>query len=517
MTAIITDLTLPTGVTVSGQAITGSIAFNGSSQYLTATNAALAFGTSNFTVEAWVYTTVSSGTQCVYDTRQNDGSTTGFFFGLYGSNTLLFYTGSIITINGGTVPINTWTHIALVRVGNTFTIYLNGTSVDTATNSNNFTNTNVQIGSSSTVTSSSSNYYTGYISNIRVVNGTALYSSNFTAPNGPLSIIQSSNQNGNPSTAINLITSTSLMLNTVNNSSYLTDSSYYKNTITANASPSSSAINPFTNVMPASIQYLVVAGGGGAGYGEGTFYGGGGGGGGEVLYSSLSIPSLAGSTLAIVVGAGGTGGLVSGSTIATAGTTSSIGGITAQGGGYGFNSANGVGYPSIWAGTSGSGFLGGVGYANNGYGSAGGGDGSPGFDYNSTGRSQGGFGTLISIFDSYGTNASNSTSPSSGKGYFGGGGGAGAWYARGNSNGGRGGGGNSLNSTSTNTAGLANTGGGGGGGGSGVDGAAGGSGIVIIRYPDSYAAASATTGSPTVTYASGYRIYTFNISGSITF
>ena len=77
------------------------------------------------------------------------------------------------------------------------------------------------------------------------MNGVAAYTSNFTAPTGPLSITQTSNQNGNPSNPTNTIASTNLMLNTVNNSSYLTDSSYYKNTITANASPTSSASNPF--------------------------------------------------------------------------------------------------------------------------------------------------------------------------------------------------------------------------------------------------------------------------------
>jgi len=45
---------------------------------------------------------------------------------------------------------------------------------------------------------------------------------------------------------------------------------------------------------------------------------------------------------------------------------------------------------------------------------------------------------------------------------------------------------------------------------------AGGSGIVIIRYADTFAAASATTGSPTVTVSGGYRIYTFTGTGSIT-
>jgi hypothetical protein len=63
---------------------------------------------------------------------------------------------------------------------------------------------------------------------------------------------------------------------------------------------------------------------------------------------------------------------------------------------------------------------------------------------------------------------------------------------------------------------MANTGGGGGGGG-GLTGAAGGSGIVIIAYPDKYATATATTGSPTVTTSGGYRIYAFTGNGSITF
>jgi hypothetical protein len=48
-------------------------------------------------------------------------------------------------------------------------------------------------------------------------------------------------------------------------------------------------------------------------------------------------------------------------------------------------------------------------------------------------------------------------------------------------------------------------------------GGAGGSGIVIIRYADSYPAATSTTGSPTITTAGGYRVYQWTSSGSITF
>jgi len=44
----------------------------------------------------------------------------------------------------------------------------------------------------------------------------------------------------------------------------------------------------------------------------------------------------------------------------------------------------------------------------------------------------------------------------------------------------------------------------------------GGSGVVVISYPDTYPAFTSTTGSPTITTSGGNRIYTFTGSGSIT-
>ena len=59
---------------------------------------------------------------------------------------------------------------------------------------------------------------------------------------------------------------------------------------------------------------------------------------------------------------------------------------------------------------------------------------------------------------------------------------------------------------------------GGGGAGAKISTAtSGGSGIVILRYSNSYPAATSTTGSPTVTDSGGYRIYQFTSSGTITF
>jgi hypothetical protein len=48
-------------------------------------------------------------------------------------------------------------------------------------------------------------------------------------------------------------------------------------------------------------------------------------------------------------------------------------------------------------------------------------------------------------------------------------------------------------------------------------GGTGGSGVVIIRYPDTFANAASTTGSPTFSNTDGFKIYRWTASGSITF
>jgi hypothetical protein len=162
--------------------------FDGSGDSITTgTNAAFQFGTGNFTVEGWVYPSATA-IQCFFDNRTSDASSGGFFFGTFASNQLAIYTAAT-AISGGTVPTNTWSHVAVVRNGSTWTLYLNGTSVATYTSSANLTDGNSQIGASTSVSGSSSNFFTGYMSNVRVVKGTAVYTSNFTPSITPLTAI----------------------------------------------------------------------------------------------------------------------------------------------------------------------------------------------------------------------------------------------------------------------------------------------------------------------------------------
>lgn len=238
-----------------------------------------------------------------------------------------------------------------------------------------------------------------------------------------------------------------------------------------------------TVAQPGWAEVLVVAGGGGGG-----FEAGGGGGAGGVLTSSRYV---APGTYVVAVGAGGPGGASSGLRGDT-GSNSTITSLEALGGGgggsfndttrNGLNGGSGGGssgrasnadITAGGSGTAGQGFAGGSGrHVTGSYltGGGGGGSGGVGQDYASNKGGNGGPGVAV-----WGST-------------YGGGGGAGAsantGAAGGSGGSGSGGNGAGVGSTSA-TAGAVNTGGGGGGGCHTPTsaGAAGGSGIVIIRYP----------------------------------
>ncbi len=287
-------------------------------------------------------------------------------------------------------------------------------------------------------------------------------------------------------------------------------------------------------LLPA-VEFLLVGGGGSGANGNGNS--GGGGAGGVVLSSSYQLASR---QLLVTVGAGGPKNSPANDLSGQQGSSSYIGSIVALGGGGGLgwggnrspiNGGNGGGGGQSSTGGSSS-----QSSQNSGitgitqYGNAGGNSGAwPTFG----GAGGGGAGAA-------GGNSASGTNGSGGAGisssitgtatYYAGGGGGGAENSAGPATagtGGLGGGGDGRSANQGTLAGGDGTDGLGGGGGNGgwisatggMPGGKGGSGVVIIAYPNTYPAITTIPG--TLTYdqptRSGYRVYRFTAgTGTIT-
>ena len=164
--------------------------FDGSGDYLTlpvSTN--LAMGSGDYTVECWVYLNSVSGLQGVYSSIDNSADAwQGPYMGFSGTSFLAtsYVPGNDTITHQTAVTVGQWYHIAMCRSGSATKSYLNGVqSTSTTTSSYSLTQSGSTIGSAYPGTSP----LNGYISNLRVVKGTALYTSNFTPSTTPLQAV----------------------------------------------------------------------------------------------------------------------------------------------------------------------------------------------------------------------------------------------------------------------------------------------------------------------------------------
>jgi hypothetical protein len=163
--------------------------FDGSGDYLDAGNQTAHNFDGQFTVEAWVYRTVGSTNQAIAGkwALNNDA-----WLILIGSNnTIIFYYESFNITTTATIPLNAWCHVAVTRdSSNNIRIFVDGVQTGSTTNSSaNISGTaSLTIGAYN-ATGSITSFLTGYISNLRVVKGTAVYTSSFTPPTAPLTAI----------------------------------------------------------------------------------------------------------------------------------------------------------------------------------------------------------------------------------------------------------------------------------------------------------------------------------------
>ncbi len=179
-----------------------SVQFNGSSNWLAASaNTATTLGTGNFTIEGWFYTTYSGANQILIEQAvidEGSGNNQGWLLYVGTSGNLIFGSAggaTYINASPATSFLGKWTHFALVRTSTTsITLYVNGTSIGSTT-----TNVNMNMAldvraDTPTVMGShelqlAGSFFNGYLSNFRIVKGTAVYTANFTPPTEPLTAI----------------------------------------------------------------------------------------------------------------------------------------------------------------------------------------------------------------------------------------------------------------------------------------------------------------------------------------
>lgn len=184
--------------------------FNGSQYLSTPSSTAFALGTGDFTVETWIYWTKTVDASWIADFRASGGGAnqTKPQLVLWLDNSLKMYVGTseVITSGASAVSFNTWYHVAMVRSSGVSKLYLNGSQVGSSyTDPNNYGTTaqDMIIGEVGDNRAYAPTFFYGYMSNLRVTKGVAVYTGNFTPSRSPLQITQSASAN------IAAITSTS--------------------------------------------------------------------------------------------------------------------------------------------------------------------------------------------------------------------------------------------------------------------------------------------------------------------
>ena len=246
----------------------GSVALNGSNQYLTVPYSTTNFNwyTTDYTIEAWIYPTAYKydglPAAVLVGNMDATGGTNYWSFGI-NSNTgrigFYYYNGSQQFVNStDTVPLNAWSQIAMTKTASGITLFVNGVSQGTtAINGSPQSSTGLPL----TIGAYNNQYFAGYVSNLRIVKGTAVYTGNYT-----------------PSKTLTAIPNTQLL--TFQSATTITDASTNAYTITTHNSASASYQSPSATTVTA------VGGGGGSGdayngpshFGQPGGSGGGGGG-----------------------------------------------------------------------------------------------------------------------------------------------------------------------------------------------------------------------------------------------
>jgi hypothetical protein len=169
----------------------GSMLFNGSNSTINyAGNSAFVLGTSAFTIEVWAKLSTSQGDETFYDAGGDVNGVSGFAFWVEFNSLKIRRDGCC---NDITVAMESgwrdgaYHHFAVVRGNGKYRIFVDGVLKVEAVDSGHNINRNAPVVGGLSAYGGYSYELGGDLRNLRVVKGTALYSSNFTPPTVPLS------------------------------------------------------------------------------------------------------------------------------------------------------------------------------------------------------------------------------------------------------------------------------------------------------------------------------------------
>jgi hypothetical protein len=173
--------------TASPFSLTGwSNLFNGSTGYLNfPANSGYDITSGDFALECWIFRNTSGVEQYLFSNR---AASSGWELRINATNLLQFFftAGSSLT-STGTIPSNSWVHIAVTRQSNTVRIFINGALDSSATfaNGSSASSTVLYLANGTT----GGGLLNGYMSNARIVKGNAIYTAAFTPSSTALTAI----------------------------------------------------------------------------------------------------------------------------------------------------------------------------------------------------------------------------------------------------------------------------------------------------------------------------------------
>ena len=207
-----------------------SVSFDGTDDYLeVASSSDFALGSGDFTLEAFVFQNSEAGSgntsHNIINKWNNTGNLKSYFLRITESSgqKLQFYwstngsNNNYITSNDS-LNAGQWHHVAVVNNGGTLTLFIDGTAQSSTGTAGTLYTSCESLKIGRTDADSGSQYFDGFISNARIVKGTAIYTgSSYSVPTTPLTavtntklLISCSNRFRDKSTSAHTVSTSSL-------------------------------------------------------------------------------------------------------------------------------------------------------------------------------------------------------------------------------------------------------------------------------------------------------------------